>query len=90
MEELLKAIEEHNARNDEEEQVDEKEVLWTVECAIESIMEDLFDVDKIHRKIDRWYDSGEMYNYDRGGISGQVWGLAVIEEVKNRVGKIIR
>ena len=85
MEDLLQAIEDHNAKCDEDEKVDKKEVLWTTECAIESIIEDIFDIDKIHRKIDRWFDRGEYSNYDIGGISGCVWGLAVIQEVKNKV-----
>ena len=89
MEELLQAIKDHNADRDEDDQVDKEEVLSTMESAVEDMMEDLFDIDKIHRKIDRWFDRGEMYNYDTGGISGRVWGLAVIEEVKERVNKKI-
>ena len=89
MEDLLQAIEDHNAKCDEDEKVDKEEVLSTYESAVEDMVENVFDVDKIHRKIDRWFDRGEMYNYDTGGISGRVWGLAVIEEVKARVNKKI-
>jgi len=89
MEELLQAIKDHNAEHDEDDQIDKEEVLSTMESAVEDIMEGLFDIDKIHRKIDRWFDRGEMYDYDRGGIGGRVWGLAVIEEVKKRVNKKI-
>ena len=89
MKELLEEIERHNDTHDEDEQVDKEEVLSTMESAVEDIMEDLFDVDKIHRKIDRWFRSGKYYDYDRGGISGRVWGLAVIEEVKDRVNRKI-
>ena len=89
MEDLLKAIEDYNAKCDEDEKVSKEEVLSTYESAVEDMIENLFDVDKIHRKIDRWFDRGEMYNYDTGGISGRIWGLAVIEEVKARVNKKI-
>ena len=85
MEDLLKAIEDHNAKCDEEEKVDKKEVLWTTECAIESIIEGIFDIDKIHRKIDRFY--GDRCNYDIGDMDKEVWAIAVIEEAKKIVSK---
>ena len=52
-------------------------------------MENLFDVDRIHAKIDRWFDGGDMYNYDTGGLDAEEWGYAVIKEAKNRVNRKI-
>ena len=89
MEELLSAIKDHNITHDEDEQVKEKEVIEAYENAVDDIMENLFDVDRIHAKIDRWFDGGDVYNYDTGGLDTQEWGYAVVREVKNRVSKKI-
>ena len=89
MEELLEAINNHNKRYKGEEQVEGKEVIERYEEAVEDIMENLFDADRIHAKIDRWFDGGDMYNYDTGGLNAREWGYAVIKEAKNRVNKKI-
>ena len=89
MEELLSAIKDHNITHDEDEQVKEEEVVEAYQNAVDDIIENLFDVDKIHAKIDRWFDRGDMYNYDTGGLNAREWGYAVIGEVKNRVNEKI-
>ena len=87
MEELLEAIKEHNITHDEEEQVIKEEVIEKCEEAVDELMENLFDVDRIHAKIDRWFDKGEIYNYDTGGLNAREWGYSVIKEAKKRVNK---
>ena len=87
MEELLQAIEDHNAKCDEEEKVDKEKMLLDIEAISEEIVESILDIDTIHSKIDRVYQ--DRYNYDTGSIDEEVWILAVIEKAKNIVGEKI-
>ena len=80
MEELLEAINNHNKRYKGEEQVEEKEVIERYEEAVEDIIENVFDVDRIHAKIDLWFDGGDMYNYDTGGLTQENGDMPLLKK----------
>ena len=93
MEELLKQIEEHNNNPDyEDERVDVNEVMKRLEEAVESIIESIFDIDRIHDRIDRCYDNGDLFHYENG-LEGEIdnteWCYEVLNRAKQRANKIL-
>ena len=54
-----------------------------IDCLTESMQE------KISDYIDRWFDSGDFYNYDiPEGMNSREFAFLVMDEVKKKLGKI--
>ena len=83
-EELLNALAETNQdlEADGEEHVTQEQLQEAIDDAVESLLEDVFSGEKIYRKIDRFYDSGEYYNYDAVINDKQLFAMSVIEATK--------